>query len=92
VMRYDGLDPNAVYRMRVTYSGPYGVSMKCETDDGLLIHGSSDSGGAMPAEFGIPPATTADGVLQLQWRRTNVVRGPSVSEIWLIRADGSRRD
>jgi len=92
MMRYDGLDPAAVYRLRVTYSGPYGVSMKCETDDGLLVHGSRDSTGAMPAEFGIPRTATADGVLQLQWRRTNVVRGPSVSEIWLIRVDSSGRD
>ncbi len=83
VMRYDGLDPAASYRMQVIYNGPWGSEMKCETDDGFLIHDSFGNTGSEKVEFNIPAASTRDGELELQWRVTTVTRGPSVTEIWL---------
>jgi len=85
VMRYKGLDPDARYSVHVIYNGPWNSEMKCETDDGFLIHGPFGNTGSKRAEFDVPAASTRDGDLELQWRVTTVTRGPSVTEIWLRR-------
>ena len=85
LMRWEGLDPAATYHIEVVYLGPFGPQFTCETDDGYWIHGPRGNAGTTPVSYGIPSASTSDGVLQLQWQLTNVVRGVSVTEIWLIR-------
>lgn len=85
LMRWEGLDPTATYHIEVVYLGPFGPKSMCETDDGYLIHGPRGNSGTTPVSYGIPSASTSDGVLQLQWQLTNVVRGVSVTEIWLIK-------
>jgi hypothetical protein len=83
LMRWEGLDPGATYRINVVYRGPFGPQFTCRTDDGHLIHGSRGNTDSTPVSYSIPQAATSDGVLQLKWRLTNVVRGVSVTEIWL---------
>jgi hypothetical protein len=85
LMRWEGLDPGATYHIEVVYRGPFGPEFECETDDGYLIHGPRGNTDETPASYSIPAASTSDGVLQLEWQLTNVVRGVSVTEIWLIK-------
>jgi hypothetical protein len=85
VMRWDGLDKTAEYKMRVIYAGPYKPQMTCESDEGIIIHGPRGNTGAEAVEYDIPHSATKDGTLELRWKITNVVRGPSVSEIWIIK-------
>ena len=85
VMRWKGLDKKAQYKMRVIYAGPFGPEMICETDEGLIVHSSIGNTGDEAVEYDIPVLATSDGILELRWKITNIVRGPSVSEIWIIK-------
>jgi hypothetical protein len=85
MMRWQNLDPAAKYHIRVVYLGPFGPEFTCKTDDGHLIHGARGNTDTTPVSYGIPQASTSDGVLELQWNLTNQVRGVSVTEIWLIK-------
>lgn len=40
LMRYEGLDPKAHYRLRVTYAGRYNSVMRLTADDDYEIHGA----------------------------------------------------
>jgi hypothetical protein len=40
VLHYDGLDPNASYRVRVTYIGRYKATIRLEADNKYEIHGA----------------------------------------------------
>jgi hypothetical protein len=82
-MRWEGLDPQAGYHIEVVYRGPFNPQTVCETDDGQLIHPARDNTSARPVRYSIPPSSTRDGVLGLQWKLANNVRGVSVAEIWL---------
>lgn len=83
IMRWEGLDPKASYRIEVVYVGPFDPVFRCDTDDGFEIHGPRGNSKETPVQYSIPPASTKDGVLQLEWRVTNATRGVSVTEIWL---------
>lgn len=83
VMRWEGLDPKAPYYMEVVYMGPFNPVFRCDTDDGFQIHGPRGNSKETPVKYKIPPASTKDGVLQLEWRVVNATRGVSVTEIWL---------
>jgi hypothetical protein len=85
LMRWEGLDPDATYHINVVYLGPFGPEFTCRTDDGHLIHGARGNTATTPVSYSIPPASTSDGVLELQWNLINQVRGVSVTEIWLIK-------
>ena len=56
-----------------------------EAHDDHLIHGVRGNTESEPVKYPIPPAATRDGVLGLRWDIKNQVRGPSVTEIWLIK-------
>lgn len=83
-MKWDQLDPNARYRIRVVYNGPFGIRQQCHTDEGILIHPFVEQDEDIQS-FSIPAAATSDGTLVLQWTQdtSNIKRGVSVSEIWL---------
>jgi hypothetical protein len=85
LMRWEGLDPSATYRIDVVCLGPFDPQFTCKTDDGHLIHGPRGNTDSTPVSYSIPQAATSDGILQLQWQLTNQVRGVSITEIWLIR-------
>jgi hypothetical protein len=89
-MRYTGLDRNASYLVRITYSGRYKPTMTLVADGRHSIHGPIAT--TVPPtiiERPIPRDATADGNLTLRWQRTTG-RGAQVSEVWLIRVANSR--
>ena len=91
VMRYEGLDPNAEYRLRVTYAGRYRAVMRLVADGQYEIHaaqGPADPQG--PKEFDIPKAATSDGELELSWELISG-RGCQVAEVWLIKKQSQQK-
>jgi hypothetical protein len=86
-MHWSNLDPAASYIVRVVYNGPFNIRIRCETDDGQEIHGFIEKPGNTYVSYPVPEASTADGELNLRWYQdtTDIMRGVSVSEIWLTR-------
>jgi hypothetical protein len=85
LMRYPDLDPEATYRLRITYYGRFGAVVRLVADDKLTIHDALPRPDPIwPVEFPVPRAATADGVLDLTWYLVDR-RGVQVAEIWLIR-------
>ena len=91
-LRYTGLDPAAQYRVRILYSsvdaGARGAKVRCIADGDVTVHDFVMKQPA-PMEFDIPPATTADGVLELAFQQApgsrGAGRGAQVAAIWLVR-------
>jgi hypothetical protein len=84
-MRYTDLDPEAEYRIRVTYAGRFRATMRLLADQTHEIHGPlQQPSPTWPIEFDIPQAATADGILDLQWELI-AQRGCQVAEVWLIK-------
>lgn len=88
-MRWCNLDRNAAYRIRVVYAGPFDIRIRCETDDGIEVHGFIEKPGNEIVSFPVPKTSTADGTLVLRWMQdtSDIMRGVSVSEIWLEKLD-----
>lgn len=86
LMRYENLDPQATYRIRVTYSSQFNAVVRLIADDKYEVHGPIQKPQRVkPREFDIPRGATADGLLNLRWQLMNQRRGPSVAEVWLIK-------
>ena len=92
-MQYEGLDPEASYKVRVLYGGENVVpeqGIRLVANDGVVIHPYMQK--PMPfkvLEFDIPVSATKDGKLLLSWDReeppSGRLRGAQVSEVWLVR-------
>jgi hypothetical protein len=93
-MRYEGLDHNARYRLRITYSGDAPQQfVRLATAEGTELHPlMAKPDPTQPLELDVPPALTADGTLELHWtgapRRGGNGRGCQVAEVWLLRKGG----
>jgi hypothetical protein len=90
-MRYQGLDPQARYRVRITYARDRQSQIRLEAE-GKEIHPLIVKPDVTkPQEFDIPPEITADGNLTLNWFREagrgGNGRGCQVREVWLIRKE-----
>ena len=87
---YENLDPDATYKVRVTYTGKRQKRVKLTADNRYLIHHymnvkfESDNTPHI-REFNIPYEATQDGRLLLVWKADEGERGAQVSEIWLIK-------
>ncbi|MBN2328558.1 MAG: hypothetical protein JXR73_15555 [Candidatus Omnitrophica bacterium] len=96
-MRYNDLDPNSFYRIRVVYAGEmeYHGEVRIRLEiDGEEIHPMMQKPDPIePLEFDIPRRLTQDGVIELNWRqnaeRTGSGRGCQVAEVWLMRMTDS---
>ena len=90
LMRYDHLDRQAKYKIRVVYGGEdYRPKVRLDAD-GTAIHPLiAKPLPPKPLEFDIPPEATSDGVLTLRFQlepgRGGNGRGCQVAEVWLIR-------
>jgi hypothetical protein len=90
-MRYEDLDPNAQYKIRVVYAGDSpGVKIRLVANDTIEVHPLiAKPAPARPLEFDIPKQATGTGVLNLSWYREPALggngRGCQVAEVWLIR-------
>lgn len=90
-MKYDGLDPRAKYRVKITYAKDRQSQIRLEAD-GKEIHPLMvKTPPEEPQEFDIPAELTADGNLTLNWYRDQGKggngRGCQVREVWLIRKE-----
>jgi hypothetical protein len=90
-MRYEQLDPNASYRVRVVYGGDsLQKPIRLVANDAIEIHPLMPKlQPVKPIEFAIPRAATAKGELTLSWNGDGALggngRGCQVSEVWLIK-------
>ena len=89
-LRYDGLDPEAQYRVRVVYAGD-SPQVRIELQaDGAEVHGLLERPVPFESlEFDVPQSATGDGGLTLTWRgepgRGGNGRGTQVAEVWLLK-------
>ncbi|MHC4061876.1 MAG: hypothetical protein ACYSR6_09760 [Planctomycetota bacterium] len=87
-MRYDDLEPQARYRVRVTYHGRFRPVVRLTADGRYEVHGPlTQPAPTWPVEFDVPKEATKDGKLELQWQLMNKARGCQVAEVWLIKKD-----
>jgi len=90
-LRYEHLDPNASYRVRVVYGGDSLYKhIRLVANDAVEIHPLMPKPQPIkPVEFAIPRAATAKGELTLSWNGDGALggngRGCQVSEVWLIK-------
>ncbi|MCU1236397.1 MAG: hypothetical protein JWP63_4364 [Candidatus Solibacter sp.] len=90
-MRYEHLDPNAPYKVRVVYAGfPNGPKYRLLANDGVEIHPYLARPDPMRAlDFDIPAEATRGGALTLRWSLEPGVGSFSasvaVTEVFLIR-------
>jgi hypothetical protein len=85
IVRYDGLDKNAEYKIRVMEFGRFHATIDLVADEKYPIHGGLPVKYPLwPVEYDIPKAATADGKLELKWGLTKG-RGTQVAEVWLIK-------
>jgi hypothetical protein len=90
-LRYEGLDPNMLYKVRVVYAGDNArPKLRMVAGDRYEVHGWLQRPVPYkPLEFDIPTEAIANGVLNLSvFREPNAGgsgRGNSVAEIWLLR-------
>lgn len=90
-LRYEQLDPEAGYKLRVTYAGETSaVELRCIADGRHEIHGwRKRERPVRPVEFDIPSEATRDGSLTLTWERPKGLggngRGLQIAEVWLMR-------
>ena len=90
-LRYDGLDRDATYRLRIVYTGDmFQVKIGLKANDTTEVHPPLTKPRDMqPLEFDLPAQLTRDGTLKLTWvaepNRGGNGRGCQVSEVWLIK-------
>ena len=85
IVRYDGLDKNAEYKIKVVEFGRFHATIDLVADDVYKIHGPLRPEYPLwPVEYDIPKAATADGELELKWGLVEG-RGTQVAEVWLIK-------
>jgi hypothetical protein len=90
-MRYEGLDPKALYKVRVVYAGDNTrPKLRMVAGDRYEVHGWLQRPVPFqPLEFDVPAEATVEGVLNLSVFREPATggagRGNAVAEIWLMR-------
>jgi len=85
IMRYDGLDKDAEYKVKVVEFGRFGSTLDLVADGEYRIHGPMKIEYPIwPIEYDIPRAATSDGKLELEWGLVEG-RGTQVAEVWLIK-------
>ncbi|MBY0589411.1 hypothetical protein K2X85_19725 [bacterium] len=92
VMRYEGLDAKARYKVRVVYASESRNRPIRLVADESEVHPLMDRPmPPRPIEFSIPIEATKDGELVLRWtsdpERGGNGRGAQVADVWLIKED-----
>ena len=96
-MHYTGLDAAAHYKLRVVYGGDnFRKKIWLVANGEIEIHPLMAKPYPMkPVEFGIPPAATKTGELNLSWSGEPGLGGNGrncqVSEVWLLKESPSAR-
>jgi hypothetical protein len=90
-MRYNGLDRDAAYKVRVVYAGDmFQVKVRLTANESIEVHPLLLKPRDMkPLEFDVPREATRNGVMNLSWHAEQPGRGNGrgcqVSEVWLIK-------
>jgi hypothetical protein len=90
-MHYAGLDPNAQYKLRITYGGDAPrQKIRLMANGAIEIHPyMAKPTPYHPVEFDLPKEATQSGELDLAWTREpgqgGNGRGCQVAEVWLIK-------
>ncbi len=90
-MHYDGLDPNAPYKIRVVYpAGARRMRIRLVANQQQEVHPLLERPWPPhPLEFDLPPETTNTGQLSLAWTREPGLggngRGCQVAEVWIMK-------
>jgi hypothetical protein len=86
-MRYEGLDPDATYRLKVTYAGRFRPTMTLTLNDEFSIHGPVPQPEPIwPVSYYLPQNATRSGTLNVEWNLVDG-RGCMVAEVWLIKVN-----
>lgn len=90
VMRYQHLDPQAHYKVRVVYVGGRNPKVRLVANDGIEVHPWMEKPvPAQPIEFDIPAEAVRTGTLTLRWYSQSEQGGFSsavdIAEVFLIR-------
>jgi len=90
-MRYENLDPESQYAIRVTYGGDNRrAKLRLVANDTIEIHPFLPKPYPLkPVEFEIPKTATDTGVLTLSWTQESGAggagRGCQIAEVWLVK-------
>lgn len=100
VARFDGLEKNASYLLRVAYpdalmASRTGCTRIKLTANGRLIHDRVDPCGSLSRypvfEYELPKEATETGEVTLMWQKWGTLDRVSVSEVWLVkRGEGAQ--
>jgi hypothetical protein len=96
-MRYEDLDPEASYKMRIVYGGDGPQKpIRCVANETIEIHPYITKKRPIePVEFDIPRDATKSGELNLAWYGPQGIggngRNVQVSEIWIVKREGERQ-
>lgn len=85
MLKYDHLDPQSSYLIRVAYTGRFHSNLKLVADGKYLIHDFIETGIKPFYEFTVPAGAVADGTVKFNWTCDKGERGVQVAEIWLIK-------
>ncbi len=83
-IKYDNLNPDEKYKIKVAYTGRFRSRMKMMAD-GAQIHDFIKTGVQPIYEFSIPQEISKDGSVTFTWTCGEAERGAQVSEIWIIK-------
>ena len=83
-VRYENLDPEASYRIRVAHGRPRGPRPRLEAD-GHLLYDFAEASDAAPVESPVPIEATRDGEVIFTWTPSPLSRRTTVAEVWLMR-------
>ncbi|SHM64895.1 hypothetical protein SAMN04488057_102474 [Cyclobacterium lianum] len=83
-IRYEDLNPDLKYRLKVAYTGRFRSKMKLSVDEDILIHDFIETGQQPVYSFPLPQSAYRDGSLTFTWTCGEGERGSQVAEIWII--------
>ncbi|MES1223027.1 MAG: hypothetical protein ABUT20_46470, partial [Bacteroidota bacterium] len=83
-IRYEHLDTNSSYKIRIAYTGRFRSSIKL-TANGYLIHDYFQTGDQPVYTFDIPQAAITTGTVTLTFSCPEGEQGAQVSEIWILK-------
>ncbi|HSI74396.1 MAG TPA: hypothetical protein VK957_00810 [Lunatimonas sp.] len=83
-IRYDHLNPDLEYTLKVAYTGRFRSRMRLEVDGGIEVHDFIQTGQQPIYEFDLPKEAYQDGEITFSWTCGEGERGAQVAELWLM--------
>jgi hypothetical protein len=83
-IRYDQLNPDLEYTLKVAYTGRFRSRMRLEVDGGIEVHDFIQTGQQPIYEFDLPKEAYQDGEITFSWTCGEGERGAQVAELWLM--------